>query len=128
GGAMRTQTFAVLFTTVIILVAGVHLCALQSNSPHAKPAQTTPAASAGASQAEDPTKKLGAFVGKWETEGAFTSGQKTSTTLECRWSPQGSYLVCDQLVRMGAADQRQFTVYSYNSKAGNYSFTTIADP
>jgi len=67
-------------------------------------------------------------VGKWETEGSFTSGQKTSTTLECRWSPQGSYLVCDQLVRMGAADQRQFTVYSYNSKAGNYSFTTIADP
>jgi len=81
-----------------------------------------------ASQSEDPTKKLGAFVGKWETEGSFTSGQKTSTTLECRWSPQGSYLVCDQLVRMGAADQRQFTVYSYNSKAGNYSFTTLADP
>jgi len=30
---------------------------------------------------------------------------------------------------MGAAgDHRQFTVYSYNSKAGNYSFTTLADP
>jgi len=29
---------------------------------------------------------------------------------------------------MGAAYQRQFTVYSYNSKAGNYSFTTLADP
>ncbi len=39
---------------------------------------------------DDPTKKFGAFVGKWETEGAFTSGQKTSTSLECRWSPQGS--------------------------------------
>ena len=68
-------------------------------------------------------------MGKWETEGAFTSGQKTSTTLECRWSPQGSYLVCDQLVRMGAAgDHRQFTVYSYDSKSGNYSYVTLADP
>jgi hypothetical protein len=131
---MRTLTFAALFTTVIILVTGAHLNALQSNaapsaSPQPKEAQTAPApASAGDSQSEDPIKKLGAFVGKWETEGSFTSGQKTSTTLECRWSPQGSYLVCDQLVRMGAADQRQFTVYSYNSKAGNYSFTTLADP
>lgn len=123
---MRTLTFAALFTTVIILVAGTHVCALQSNPPQAKSAQTAPAAAAAA--VEDPKKKLGAFVGKWETEGSFTSGQKTSTTLECRWSPQGSYLVCDQLVRMGGADQRQFTVYSYNNKAGNYSFTTIADP
>ena len=129
---MRTLTFAALFTTVIILVTGAHLNALQSKaapsaSPQPKDPQTAPAP-AGNSQSEDPTKKLGAFVGKWETEGSFTSGQKTSTTLECRWSPQGSYLVCDQLVRMGAADQRQFTVYSYNSKAGNYSFTTLADP
>jgi len=124
---MRTLTFAASFTTAIIFVARAHVWALQSNPPQAKSPQTTPA-SVGDSQSEDPIKKLGAFVGKWETEGSFTSGQKTSTTLECRWSPQGSYLVCDQLVRMGAADQRQFTVYSYNSKAGNYSFTTLADP
>jgi hypothetical protein len=78
-------------------------------------------------QAEDPAKKLGAFVGKWETEGAFATGQKTSTTLECRWSPQGAYLVCDQLVRM-AGEHRQFTVYSYDSKTSTYSYTTLADP
>ena len=76
---------------------------------------------------DDPAKKLGAFLGKWETEGAFTSGQKTSTSLECRWSPQGSFLVCDQLVRM-AGEHRQFTVYSYDSKTGKYSYTTLADP
>lgn len=112
---MRVRTLAALLTTAVILVASLHLSATQSSA-------------APATQNDDPTKKLGAFVGKWETEGSFTSGQKTSTTLECRWSPQGSYLVCDQLVRMGGADQRQFTVYSYNSKAGNYSFTTLADP
>ncbi|HSK44634.1 MAG TPA: hypothetical protein VLA83_12185 [Candidatus Binatia bacterium] len=87
-------------------------------------AQTTPAP---ATQNDDPAKKLGAFVGKWETEGAFTSGQKTSTSLECRWSPQGSYLVCDQLVNMGG-EHHQFTVYSYDSRTGKYSYTTLADP
>jgi hypothetical protein len=129
---MHSRIFAALFTTSV-LAASVHLSALQStpassNPPQAKSAQTTPAP-AGGSQSEDPTKKLGAFVGKWETEGAFTSGQKTSTSLECRWSPQGSYLVCDQLVNMGiAGDHRQFTVYSYDSKSGNYSYVTLADP
>lgn len=81
-----------------------------------------------AQTAEDPTKKLGAFVGKWKTEGAFTNGAKTSTTLECRWSPMGNFLVCEQLVNMGGAEHRQFTVYSYNAKAATYSYTTLADP
>ena len=126
---MFLRISAGLFTTITLLVSSAHLNATQSsaasNPPQAKPAQTTPATTAASS--EDPTKKLGAFVGKWETEGTFTSGQKTSTTLECRWSPQGAYLVCDQLVRMGG-EHRQFTVYSYDSKSGKYSFTTIADP
>jgi len=105
---MRARTFAALLATTIF-VANVHANAAQSNvasssSPQAKSAQTT---STPAAATDDPTKKLG----------------------ECRWSPQGSYLVCDQIVRMGAADDhRQFTVYSYDSKAGNYPFTTLADP
>lgn len=118
---MRLLSFAALLTTAVILVANVHLNALQSNAtlPNAPQAKSAPA--------DDPTKKLGAFVGKWETEGAFTSGQKTSTNLECRWSPQGSYLVCDQLVNMGG-EHHQFTVYSYDSKTSNYSYTTLSDP
>jgi hypothetical protein len=123
---MRLLTSAALFTTAVILVAGVHLNAAQSNLPQTKSA-TQRADAPTSATADDPTKKLGVFVGKWETEGAFTSGQKTSTTLECRWSPQGSYLVCDQLVNMGG-EHRQFTVYSYDSKTGKYSYVTLADP
>ena len=127
---MRVRTLAALLTTAIILVASTHLYAAQSNaalpsSAQAKPAQPTPTLATAPS--DDPTKKLGAFVGKWETEGAFTSGQKTHTSLECRWSPQGSYLVCDQLVNIGG-EHRQFTVYSYDSKTGKYSFVTLSDP
>lgn len=81
-----------------------------------------------AGQTADPTKKLGAFLGKWKTEGAFADGRKASTSLECRWSPMGSYLVCDQTVNLGGEVHRQFTVYSYDSKSGNYSYTTLADP
>lgn len=128
---MRVRAFAALFITAVILVANVHLNAAQSNSSQAKTAQAgavqTSSAQPKAAPADDPAKKLGAFLGKWETEGAFAGGQKTSTSLECRWSPQGFYLVCDQLVRM-AGEHRQFTVYSYDSKTGNYSYTTLADP
>jgi hypothetical protein len=129
---MRARTFAALLTVAIMLHISIQSNAAQSNaasssSPPAKSAQTTPAPATAPN--DGPTKKLGAFVGKWETEGAFTNGQKASTSLECRWSPQESFLVCDQIVRMGAAgDHRQFTVYSYNSKTGNYSYTTLADP
>ena len=123
---MRARTFAAMFTVAIILGISLHSSATQSNaglpnSPQPKSAQAAPAPT------DDPTKRLGAFLGKWETEGTFASGQKTSTSLECRWSPQGFYLVCDQVVRM-AGEHRQFTVYSYDSKTGNYSYTTLADP
>lgn len=127
---MRVRTFAALFTTAVILGISIHSSGLQSSaapprSSQPKSPQTAPPPAP--ASADDSTKKLGAFVGKWETEGTFTNGPKTSTTLECRWSPQGSYLVCDQLVNMGG-EHRQFTVYSYDSKSGKYSYVTLSDP
>ncbi|HET9364219.1 MAG TPA: DUF1579 family protein [Candidatus Angelobacter sp.] len=85
--------------------------------------------SAIAMQKDDPTKKLGILVGKWETEGTFTgTANKSSSTLECRWSPMGNYLVCEQLVAMMGNQSRQLTVYSYNSKDGSYVYSTYRDP
>jgi len=125
---MTLRILGTLFTAAAILAVSVHLGASQSNAalpsaPQPKSAQATPASA----PADDLTKKLGAFLGKWETEGAFAGGQKTATTLECRWSPMGSFLVCDQLVNFGGAEHRQFTVYSYDAKAGTYSYTTLSD-
>lgn len=128
---MRVRIFVAVLSAIVIVASTGELNARQAKAgqPDAAQAKTSQANSieTKTAPADDPTKKLGAFVGKWETEGTFTGGQKTSTSLECRWSPQGAYLVCDQLVRM-AGEHRQFTVYSYDSKAGKYSYTTLADP
>jgi len=86
-------------------------------------------ASLASPQVEDPANKLGVFVGKWQTEGRFAgSDNKVETTLECRWSPQGSYLVCDQLIHMAGSEHRQLTIYSYNAADHNYAYTTLSDP
>ncbi len=112
---MRVRILAVLLAVTFMSGVDIQLNAVQANATQANV------------PTDDPTTKLAIFVGKWQTQGAFTGGDKISTTLECRWSPQGSFLVCDQLVKMGGAEHRQFTVYSYSSKDG-YSYTTLSDP
>lgn len=126
---MRIRIFVAIIAAMSCCSAQLKAAQCGSMQPQPPQAKATQAKTAQdeAAKPDDPAKKLGAFLGKWETEGAFAGGQKTSTSLECRWSPQGFYLVCDQLVRM-AGEHRQFTVYSYDSKTGNYSYTTLADP
>jgi hypothetical protein len=77
---------------------------------------------------DDPTKKLGVLLGKWQVEAAFASGEKAASSLECRWSPQGAFLICEQIVKMGKDETRQLTVYSYNSKDNTYSYSTFSGP
>jgi len=81
-----------------------------------------------ASDAAEATKKLGAFLGKWNTMGTFASGEKATTELECRWSAQGYFLVCEQHVKLSKGEQHQLTVYSYNSADGTYQYATFSDP
>ena len=80
---------------------------------------------AGQKPADDPAKKLGAFLGKWQTEGTFSNGGKVHSELECRWSPQHGYLICEQEVTMGAAVSRQLTVYSYNASKAEYGYVSF---
>lgn len=75
--------------------------------------------------ADDPVKKLGAFLGKWQTEGTFSNGGKVHSELECRWSPQHEYLICEQQVTMGAAVNRQLTVYSYSPGKAEYGYASF---
>src|ERR1700747_3088196 len=82
-----------------------------------------------AATAAEATRKLGAFLGKWNTSATFASGEKATTELECRWSSQGSYLVCDQHVKLSSGhEQQQLTVYSYNVSDHSYKYATFSDP
>jgi len=71
---------------------------------------------------------LGAFLGKWESEGTFAAGQKVTAALECRWSPQKGWLICDQTVTMNGQQSRQLTAYTWNPADGAYSYTTVPGP
>lgn len=75
---------------------------------------------------DDPVKKLGAFVGKWQTEGTLTNGGgKIQSELECRWSPQNRFLICEQQVHMGGAVNDQLTVYGYDTATGKYYYSNF---
>lgn len=77
---------------------------------------------------DNPANKLGAFLGKWQSEGIFADGTQVVSSLECRWSAQADFLVCEQAIKMSGGDHHQLTIYSYNSKDQNYSYTTLGDP
>lgn len=102
----------------IIAVAALVITALAATCIAQKPSL----------DAAEATRKLGAFVGKWTTSGTFASGEKAVTELECRWSAQGYFLVCEQHVKLASREQQQLTVYSYNSGDGSYQYATFSDP
>jgi hypothetical protein len=88
------------------------------------------ACGAGASaQADAPSRSWGPFLAPGKAR-ALSLDQTTrlASTLECRWSPQGIFLVCDQLVKLPGGDHHQFTAYSHNSKDNVYGYVTIPDP
>ena len=116
------KSFRIMSVTVIIFTA-VAAAAVAAHSSAQKLNQNSDAATAA-----EATKKLGAFLGKWNTSATFASGEKATTELECRWSSQGNYLVCEQHVKLGAREQHQLTVYSYNASDHSYQYATFSDP
>ena len=78
--------------------------------------------------AENPVKKLGAFLGTWQSEGTMGNGGKISSKIDCRWSPQGNFLVCEQDVKLPDDEHHQLSVYSYSATDKIFFCTTFADP
>lgn len=79
------------------------------------------------------TQKLGVFVGKWHSEGAFldspfSKAGKVTSNIDCGWSPQGNFLICEQLITDSSGQHTQLSVFSYNSKDGNYAISSMAGP
>ncbi len=81
----------------------------------------------------DATKKLGVFTGKWKSEGSFaetpySKAHKVTSDIDCRWSPLGDFLLCEQRISEPAGKHIQLSIYSYNSENENYTISSIAGP
>ncbi len=89
--------------------------------------------SLGMAQSDDATKKLGVFMGKWQSEGMFSDtpfsrAGKVSSNIECRWSPQSSFLVCEQQINQSSGKSIQLSIYSYSTNNGSYTISSMAGP
>jgi hypothetical protein len=122
-----------LRTTLDLSVPGVERIKGESSSDGGENWRTTfegtgKKVSEDAVQPDEATKKLGAFLGKWQSQGTFAGGEKVTANLECRWSPKGTFLVCEQIVHMSSGDTRQLTVYFFDAVHNTYGYTTISNP
>ena len=85
------------------------------------------------SQADDPNKKLDVFLGHWESqatssETALSKAGKITSSVDCRRSPQGGFLICEQQITRDGAKTVQIAIFSYNAKTGNYTMAGMAGP
>jgi len=108
---MNNKTF--LGIVIGIVISGI--CLGQSNS----------------SDDQAATKKLGVFVGKWRSEGtrletAYSHADKISSNIDCRWSPQENFLICEQQITDSSGNHTQLSIYSYNSNEKNYTISSMA--
>jgi hypothetical protein len=79
------------------------------------------------------TKKLGVFVGQWKSEGSFaetpySKAHNVTSDIDCRWSPLGDFLLCEQRITEPSGQHIQLSIFSYNSEKGNYTISSMAGP
>lgn len=107
-------------STLYICMIGIALigyAAAQDSSPDEKAA----------------TQKLGARLGKWRSEGKsfdtpYTKGGKLTGDLDCIWSPQRNFVICETLSTDFSGNHKRLTVYSYNARKKNYDIRTMVGP
>jgi len=105
---------------LLLLMATIALCPLQVSQTAVPDDQAA-------------TSKLGVFVGKWQSEGtrletAFSHADKIISSVDCRWSPQRNFLICEQSINDSGGKHMQLSIYSYNSKDKNYTISSMAGP
>jgi len=78
-----------------------------------------------------PLDKLGAFAGKWKTEGKsldtpYSKAGTNSAETNCSWSANHGYLVCDQTVHISDGTSNDLSIYTYNAADKSFSFFGIS--
>jgi hypothetical protein len=75
---------------------------------------------------EPGVKKLGIFLGTWRSEITGANDQYSVNT--CRWSANGKYLICDQLLTNGKKKTDDLAIYSYNPAKNDYQVSLVGIP
>jgi hypothetical protein len=106
---------------LIFLAAAVSICCTQAAAPTSAP------------DVASATKKLGVFIGKWKSEGAFAEtpyshAGKVTSDIDCRWSPLEDFLLCEQRITDPGGQHVQLSIFSYSSKDNNYTISSVAGP
>lgn len=78
----------------------------------------------------DGLQKLNVFLGTWKAESVVDAAHPAavSATYTCQWSPNGRYLVADQLVNNNGKETNNLSVYSYNADKGDYTLSLVGIP
>jgi hypothetical protein len=78
----------------------------------------------------DGLKKLDVFVGTWKAESIVDAGHPDaiSATSTIQWSPNGRYLVADQLVTIKGKETNNLSIYTYNPEKGDYTLSLVGVP
>ncbi|HLX66936.1 MAG TPA: hypothetical protein VKR41_08060 [Puia sp.] len=75
-------------------------------------------------------KKLSVFVGTWRAENDPDSMGKIPVfaVSSCQWSPNGSYLICDQQVTDRGTISNDLSIYSRDPDKDGYKLTVVGVP
>ena len=75
-------------------------------------------------------KKLGIFLGTWRAESTIDSTHKDKifATYTCQWSPNGAYLIADQLVNINGKETNNLFIYNYNADQDDYTLSPVGIP
>jgi hypothetical protein len=72
--------------------------------------------------------KLKVFLGTWEGRNIPESADSSWAVYSCRWSDNGHFLVCDQMVRQKAVASNNLSIYSYDGTQDSYTLSLVGIP
>ncbi|WP_188936782.1 hypothetical protein [Puia dinghuensis] len=121
-------------TIACLLAAAIYAPAHAQTTNPAQPAQSARVQSAGGATARVLTqpglKKLGVFIGTWKGESTVDATHKDKITAinTIQWSPNGKYLIADQVINRDGRETNNLSIYHYNPDKDDYTLSLVGIP
>ena len=75
-------------------------------------------------------QKLAVFIGTWKGESTVDATHKDniSAVNTIQWSPNGKYLIADQVINRDGRETNNLSIYHYNADKDNYTLSLVGIP